>query len=244
MGCNSQTWGSILTHDHYQGGNYLFPMLKAEKVFDLSFKGFEDVKASYLKWPLSVIRIQSKDKERLLALAVYILDQWRGYSDEESFIYAETDGVPHNTISPICHKIGDEFAFDLALRNNITTKDYPLGVYHPHEELWNIKKENIGLIEVMGLAVLPSRLENELQVVKDALLTKKVLLADEVTKKHASWVSSFIGKYPTLDQSTIDEIFDQEVGLTFKKVLECAGVYKQDEKGFAGLRRFISYCNR
>ena len=236
--------GSILTHDHYQGGNYLFPMLKAEKVFDLSFKGFEDVKASYLKWPLSVIRIQSKDKERLLALAVYILDQWRGYSDEESFIYAETDGVPHNTISPICHKIGDEFAFDLALRNNITTKDYPLGVYHPHEELWNIKKENIGLIEVMGLAVLPSRLKNELQMVKEALLAKKDLLADEVTKKHASWVSSFIGKYPTLDQSNIDEIFDQEVGLTFKKVLECAGVYKQDEKGFAGLKRFISYCNR
>ncbi len=236
--------GSILTHDHYQGGNYLFPMLTADKVFDISFKGYDEVKACYLKWPLSVIRIQSKNKEQLLSLALHILNQWRGYSDEESFIYAETNGVPHNTISPICHKIGEEFAFDLALRNNITTDEYPLGVYHPHQELWNIKKENIGLIEVMGLAVLPSRLKVELQMVKDALLANKDLLADEVTAKHASWVESFKGKYPVIDQNNIDEIFNCEVGYTFKKVLECAGVYKQDEKGFAGVKRFIDYCNR
>ena len=197
---------------------------------------------------LSTIRLQSKNPDSIIAASDKILDAWRNYTDEDAYIFAYTDedGVrtPHNTITPIARMRGDLFEIDLVLRNNITTEECPMGLYHPHKEYHHIKKENIGLIEVMGLAVLPSRLKNELQMVKEALLAKKDLLADEVTKKHASWVSSFIGKYPTLDQSNIDEIFDQEVGLTFKKVLECAGVYKQDEKGFAGLKRFISYCNR
>ncbi len=236
--------GSILTHDHYQGGDYVFPMFKAKKLFEFEISGFKGVKASYLKWPLSVIRIQSKNKNKLLQAALKILEKWRNYTDEESFIYAETDNVPHNTISPICHKIGDEFAFDLALRNNITTEEYPLGVYHPHQEYWNIKKENIGLIEVMGLAVLPARLKTELQQVKEALLMNRDLLADEITAKHASWAHSFLPQYESVTKENIDQIFDDEVGKTFTRVLECAGVYKQDKAGIEGVKRFIEQLNR
>jgi UDPglucose--hexose-1-phosphate uridylyltransferase len=218
-------------------------MFAAKERFTFSIKGFEGVKASYLYWPLSVIRIQSKDKDQVLACALKILNDWRGYSDEKSFILAETDGVPHNTISPICHKIGDEFAFDLALRNNITTEEYPLGVYHPHQEYWNIKKENIGLIEVMGLAILPSRLKTELALLKEAILEGKDIASIPEIEKHKDWVASFLPQYE-VNKDNIEHILEEEVGKTFTKVLECAGVYKQDEEGIEGVKRFISYLNR
>lgn len=235
--------GSILTHDHYQGGKYLFPMFKAKKIMDLHFEGFPAVKASYLKWPLSVIRIQSKNKKQLLALADKILNVWRGYTDEVSYVYAETDNTPHNTISPICHKIGDEFAFDLVLRNNITTEEFPLGVYHPHQECWHIKKENIGLIEAMGLAVLPSRLKNELTLVKDAILEGRDFSSDPVISSHYEWASEFKKKYADINKDNIDKILDDEVGLVFMKVLEYAGVYKQNENGYQGVLRFVVAVN-
>lgn len=235
--------GSILTHDHYQGGNYVFPMFKAKKVMDLKFKGYPSVKASYLKWPLSVIRIQSKNKKQLLSLALKILNTWRGYTDEKCYVYAETDGVPHNTISPICHKIGDEFAFDLALRNNITTEEFPLGVYHPHQECWHIKKENIGLIEAMGLAILPSRLKKELALVRETILNKEDIPSNSPIASHASWVDEIRNKYSDLNKDDIDEILNKEVGLVFCKVLEYAGVYKQNKEGFDGILRFVDSVN-
>lgn len=235
--------GSILTHDHYQGGNYLFPMFCAESLFTFQINGYPDVKCSYLKWPLSVIRVQSQDKEKVLSLALKILEAWRNYTDEKAFIFAETDGEKHNTISPICHKIGDEYAFDLALRNNITTSQHPLGLYHPHEELWNIKKENIGLIEVMGLAILPSRLKKELQTLEELILAKKDISQDVTCAKHASWVASFMPKYDNINPDNIHQILQDEVGHTFVKVLECAGVYKQDEDGRQGVMRFIESLN-
>ena len=213
--------GSILTHDHYQGGN-----------------------AYYLKWPLSVIRLVSKQQESLIELAVKILKCWRSYSDPNAFIYAETDGVPHNTISPICHKVGDDFVMELALRNNITTEAYPLGVYHPHQEYWNIKKENIGLIEVMGLAILPSRLKKELGALSEHFLDQEDPLADPLTEKHATWFADVQRKHPEMNGDNISEILRQEVGLTFMGVLECAGVYKQNEKGLRGLLRFVEAVNR
>lgn len=235
--------GSILTHDHYQGGNYNFPMFDAKKVFDIEFKGYPSVKASYLNWPLSVIRIQSKDENELLSLAVKILSCWRGYSDEKCFVFSETDGVPHNTISPICHKIGDEYAFDLALRNNITTEEFPLGVYHPHEECWHIKKENIGLIEAMGLAVLPSRLKTEMEKMKIFLLEKKDPHGDADLEKHASWMEEIRAKYDVITEENVESILEKEIGLVFKTVLEYAGVYKQNEAGYEGVKRFVDAVN-
>ncbi len=235
--------GSILTHDHYQGGRYVFPMFRADDVCEISFRGYEDVKASFLHWPVSDIRLKSSDPERLISLSVKILNAWRSYTDEKSFIYAETDGVKHNTITPIVHKKNDEYVIDLALRNNITTDEYPLGVYHPHQELWNIKKENIGLIEVMGLAVLPSRLKNELNAVKEAILADKDLATDELANKHKTWVDSFIKNYK-VTADNIDSILEKETGLVFKKVLECAGVYKQNEEGKEGLLRFVKFVNQ
>ncbi len=235
--------GSILTHDHYQGGKYMFPMFKAKKIMDLHFEGFPAVKASYLKWPLSVIRIQSKNKKQLLSLADKILAVWRGYTDEACYVLSETDVTPHNTISPICHKIGDEFAFDLVLRNNITTEEFPLGVYHPHQECWHIKKENIGLIEAMGLAVLPSRLKKELTLVKEAILENRDFSSDPEISSHYEWVSEFRKKYDVIDENNIDKILNDEVGLVFMKVLEYAGVYKQDEKGYQGVLRFVVAVN-
>ncbi len=233
--------GSILTHDHYQGGRHTFPMFLAEERMQLHFDGYDSVKASYLKWPLSVIRLRGNDKHVLTDLSVKILDCWRGYTDEESFIYAETDGEPHNTITPIVHQEGGEFVIDLALRNNITTKEHPLGLYHPHEEYWNIKKENIGLIEVMGLAVLPSRLKNELDVLEKHIENHEDIAADPITEKHAKWASSFINDIREGDD--IQARLREEVGETFKHVLECAGVFKQDEKGDASLVRFVNTVN-
>ena len=235
--------GSILTHDHYQGGNYSFPMFKADKLMSLNFEGYTDVDAYYLKWPLSCIRLISDNRNRILPLACKILDSWREYTDEKSFIYAETDGVRHNTITPIAHMSEGRYVLDLVLRNNITTEQYPLGVYHPHQEYWNIKKENIGLIEVMGLAVLPSRLKEELKACKEHILRHEDLALDPLTEKHKAWVESFIGNYHSINADNIEEILRKEVGVTFQHVLECAGVYKQNEEGREGLRRFVLAVN-
>jgi UDPglucose--hexose-1-phosphate uridylyltransferase len=232
--------GSILSHDHFQGGHYEFAMAKAPVEKEFEIKGFEDVKAGIVKWPMSVIRLSGKDTDRIIALADKILTAWRGYSDEECFILAETDGEPHNTITPIARKRGENFELDLVLRNNITTEEHPLGVYHPHAKLHHIKKENIGLIEVMGLAVLPARLKEEMALLKKAILEGKDLRKDETLEKHADWVDEFKGKYAKIDETNIDKIVEDEIGLVFMQVLEDAGVYKRDEKGFAGFERFIN----
>lgn len=231
--------GSILSHEHFQGGHYDFAMAKAPIEKEFSVKGFEDVTCGIVKWPMSVIRISSENTDRLCELADKILTAWRAYSDEKCFIFAETDGEKHNTITPIARKRGEKFEMDLVLRNNITTKEYPLGVFHPHAELHNIKKENIGLIEVMGLAVLPSRLKNEMAVLEKAILSGEDISSNDVIAKHADWVSSFKDKYTFTEENTT-KILQKEIGIVFAKVLEHAGVYKRDENGKAGFDRFVS----
>ena len=235
--------GSILSHDHFQGGNYTFAMAKAPIEQALTFKGFEDVEAGIVKWPMSVIRTQSEDPERLISLACKILDAWRGYTDEDSFIFAETDGEPHNTITPIARKVGNAYQLDLVLRNNITTEEHPMGVYHPHAELHHIKKENIGLIEVMGLAVLPARLKTEMALLKEAMLNNADIRADEVLSKHADWVDEINNKYENITKDNIDGIIETEIGLVFSKVLEHAGVYKRDSKGLNAFLKFAESIN-
>ena len=235
--------GSILAHEHFQGGNYEFPMEKAPIEKEITFKGYEDVKAGIVNWPMSVIRISGTDSDRLVSLGGKILDAWRGYTDADAFIFAETEGTPHNTITPIARKRGEMYELDLVLRNNITTDEHPDGVYHPHKELHNIKKENIGLIEVMGLAVLPSRLKAELKAVEEAILAGKDLRADEVTAKHADWVDSFKAEY-TFTKENAEDIIRKEVGLVFSKVLEHAGVYKTCEKGREAFLRFVDFLNK
>ena len=230
--------GSILSHDHFQGGNYTFAMAKAPVEETLTFEGFEDVNAGIVKWPMSVIRLSNPNPDRLISLACKILDAWRGYTDADAFIFAETDGEPHNTITPIARKNGENFELDLVLRNNITTEEHPMGVYHPHAELHHIKKENIGLIEVMGLAVLPARLKGEMALLKTAMLEGKDLRADEVLEKHADWADEIFAKY-TVTAENIDEIIEKEIGLIFAKVLEHAGVYKRNEEG---KQAFIKFC--
>ncbi len=236
--------GSILSHDHFQGGHYTFAMEKAPIIEKFTVKGYEDVKAGIVKWPLSVIRLQCKDEKRIIELADHILQTWRGYTDEDAFVYAETDGEPHNTITPIARRRGDLFELDLALRNNITTEEHPLGVYHPHEKLHHIKKENIGLIEVMGLAVLPARLKGELEELADAIVKGEDIRANETLEKHADWVDEFMAEYKaagkTVDASNATEVLQQEVGKVFCKVLEDAGVFKCTEEGLAEFRRFIA----
>ncbi len=231
--------GSILSHDHFQGGHYTFAMAKAPIEHSVTFDGFNDVEAGIVKWPMSVIRLRAKDTDRIISLARKILSSWRGYSDKDAFIFAETDGEPHNTITPIARKNGDMFELDLVLRNNITTPEHPMGVYHPHAELHNIKKENIGLIEVMGLAVLPARLKNEMAELSNAILNGEDLRTNETLSKHADWVESFIGKYD-VNKDNIEEILHNEIGIVFAKVLEHAGVYKRDENGIAAFKKFIS----
>lgn len=231
--------GSILSHDHFQGGHYTFAMAKAPIEKTLTFKGFEDVKAGIVKWPMSVIRISSADKDRLIELADRILKAWRGYTDEDAFIFAETNGEPHNTITPIARKRGEDYELDLVLRNNITTEEHPLGVYHPHAKLHHIKKENIGLIEVMGLAVLPARLKDEMAALSKAILEKKDIRADEVLAKHADWVEEFLPKYDHIDETNIMDILHEEIGLVFNEVLKDAGVYKCTEEGRKAFMRFI-----
>ncbi len=237
--------GSILTHEHFQGGRYTFAMENAPVEEEFTFKGFEDVKAGRVKWPMSVIRISCRDYERLVELGDKILTAWRGYTDKDAFIFAETDGVPHNTITPIARKRGNDFELDLVLRNNITTDEYPLGVYHPHPELHHIKKENIGLIEVMGLAVLPARLKGEMEKLADVLVNKGVsaVRAEPDLEKHADWAEEFAPKYD-ITAENVDGIIKQEIGKVFAKVLEHAGVYKRDEKGKEAFGRFVEYVNK
>ena len=232
--------GSILTHEHFQGGNHVFAMhrAKSEKFYDIS--GFEDIEVSRLTWPMSVIRLKGEDTEKLIELADKILVSWRAYTDEDAFIYAETDGTPHNTITPIASMSDGKYVLDLVLRNNITTEEHPLGVYHPHAELHHIKKENIGLIEVMGLAVLPSRLVEELAAVADALVNGKDLDADDKTKAHAEWALEVKAAHLELDKDNVDDILKEEVGKVFVKVLEHAGVYKRTEEGMAAFDRFMA----
>ena len=232
--------GSILSHDHFQGGHYEFAMAKAPVEKEFTVKGFEDVKAGIVKWPMSVIRISGKETERLIALADKILAAWRDYTDEDAFIYAFSDGEPHNTITPIARKRGEEFELDLVLRNNITTEEHPLGVYHPHANLHHIKKENIGLIEVMGLAVLPARLKGEMEQLEKAILSGEDIRKNEVLEKHADWVEEFMPKYSDITQDNITDIIQKEIGLVFTQVLEDAGVYKRTEEGQKAFARFIS----
>ena len=230
--------GSILSHDHFQGGNYEFAMAKAPVEREFTVKGYADVKAGIVKWPLSVIRLSCTDEKRIIDLADHILKAWRGYTDEEAYVFAETDGEPHNTITPIARKRGDMYELDLALRNNITTPECPFGLYHPHNELHHIKKENIGLIEVMGLAVLPSRLKEEMEILSDYIVDGKDIRSNEKIEKHADWVDGFRPKYPVINAENVDAVIKEEIGIVFKKVLEDAGVFKRDAKGQAAFDRF------
>ena len=232
--------GSILTHDHFQGGHYEFAMERAEIEKEFTIPGYEDVKAGIVHWPLSVIRIQSKDEKRLIDLADHILKKWRGYTDEEAYIFAETEGEPHNTITPIARKKGDMYELDLTLRNNITTEECPLGLYHPHNEYHHIKKENIGLIEVMGLAVLPSRLKAEMEHLSQCLIKGEDIVSKEDLKKHAAWVEEIKEKYTDINEGNVMDILKEEIGQVFVKVLEDAGVYKYNEEGRKAFDRFIA----
>ncbi len=232
--------GSILSHDHFQGGNYTFAMAKAPMEETFVIPGFENVEVGIVHWPLSVLRLRGKDEKDLIELGAHILEKWRGYTDEEAFIFAETDGEPHNTITPIARKIGDTFELDLALRNNITTEEHPLGVYHPHAQWHNIKKENIGLIEVMGLAVLPARLKEEMEILAEYLVEGKEITSNEKIEKHAEWVKTFLPKYDVITKENVMDILQKEVGLVFTHVLEDAGVYKCTEEGREAFKRFIA----
>ncbi len=235
--------GSILSHHHFQGGHYEFAMAKAPIEKEISFAGFEDVKAGIVKWPMSVIRLSAPDTERLIELADKILLKWRGYTDEAAFVFAETDGEPHNTITPIARKRGENYELDLVLRNNITTEEHPLGVYHPHAKLHHIKKENIGLIEVMGLAVLPARLKDEMAQLEQAILNGDDIRGNEELEKHADWVEEFLPKYEDINAGNIEEIIRKEIGLVFNEVLKDAGVYKCDEEGRKAFERFVCCVN-
>ena len=231
--------GSILSHDHFQGGRYTFAMEKAPIEKEWTFPGFEDVKAGIVHWPMSCIRLSCKDDDRLVELADRILSAWREYTDADCFIFAHTDGVPHNTITPIARKRGDHYELDLVLRNNITTEEHPLGVYHPHQHLHHIKKENIGLIEVMGLAVLPSRLKAEMATLADALVNGlPVAEFDESICKHGEWAQMLREKY-SITAENVTDILHREIGVIFAKVLEDAGVYKLTQAGREGFLRFL-----
>lgn len=231
--------GSILSHDHFQGGHYTFAMAKAPIEKEVTIPGYEDVEAGIVKWPLSVLRIRHKDEQRLIDLANHVLKNWRSYTDEDAFIFAETDGEPHNTITPIARKVGDIYELDLTLRNNITTEEHPLGLYHPHAQYHNIKKENIGLIEVMGLAVLPARLKNELELLACYIVEGKDIRSNEDIVKHADWVDGFLPKYDSITKENVMDILKEEVGIVFTHVLEDAGVYKCTEEGRNAFMKFI-----
>lgn len=230
--------GSILAHDHFQGGHYTFAMERAPIETDIIFDGYKDVRAGIVKWPMSVIRLTAKAPERLVELADRILLSWRGYTDEKAMILAETDGEPHNTITPIARRRGEDFELDLVLRNNLTTPEHPLGVYHPHAELHHIKKENIGLIEVMGLAILPGRLKAELAAVADKLVSGEDMTKDPLTAVHAEWANDIAARYDITEDNAWT-IVQEETGLIFAKVLEQAGVYSRDEEGKEAFRRFV-----
>ena len=231
--------GSILSHEHFQGGRYEFAMERAPIEKEISFDGFENVKAGIVNWPMSTIRLRSDNKESIVELSDKILTKWRAYTDEEAFIFAETEGTPHNTITPIARRRGSDYELDLVLRNNITTDEHPLGVYHPHAELHHIKKENIGLIEVMGLAVLPARLKKELEILADAMVKGENLRENEATAIHAEWAEKILAEHPEANEENITDILHDEVGKVFSTVLEHAGVYKKTAEGDAAFIRFI-----
>ena len=231
--------GSILSHDHFQGGGYTFAMAKAPYESEFKLQSYPDIKAGIVKWPMSVIRLQGHDINTIADAADHILKTWREYSDESAFIYAFTDDTPHNTITPIARMNGDLFELDLVLRNNITTDECPMGLYHPHAQYHHIKKENIGLIEVMGLAVLPSRLKQEITELEDAILNHRNIRDNANIEKHADWVDEWIGQY-TITSDNIHSIIQTEIGKVFSKVLECAGVYKNTPEGREAFGRFIS----
>jgi UDPglucose--hexose-1-phosphate uridylyltransferase len=230
--------GSILSHDHFQGGGYTFAMAKApyDKTFTMS--AFPNVTAGIVNWPMSVIRLQGKDLTEIAEAADHILGSWRAYTDEAAFVFAHTGDTPHNTITPIARMRDGLLELDLVLRNNITTEEHPMGVYHPHSQYHNIKKENIGLIEVMGLAILPARLKAEMAQMEEAILAGKDLRADEVLEKHADWVDTWVGNQE-LTAENIHGVVQAEIGKVFAKVLECAGVYKRTEEGMAAFDRFV-----
>lgn len=230
--------GSILSHDHFQGGSYTFAMAKAPYEYMFQIEGYEDVTSGIVKWPMSVIRIQSEKPERIVELSDYILNSWRNYTDADAFIFSETDGEPHNTITPIARMNGNLYEMDLVLRNNITTEKNPWGVYHPEEKLHHIKKENIGLIEVMGLAVLPARLKKEMQILSEAILEGKDIRGIEEIEKHADWVEEWRNNYD-ITEDNINQILKDEIAKVFVQVLECAGVYKRTEAGQNAFKRFI-----
>ena len=229
--------GSILSHDHMQGGRYVFPMEIAGVKKAISFVGYEDVSAAIVKWPMSVIRLSGNDRDRLVSLADKILVSWRGYTDEDAMIFAETEGTPHNTITPIARRRGELYELDLVLRNNLTTDEHPLGLYHPHSQHHNIKKENIGLIEVMGLAILPARLKEEM-----AELRKNILSGCEIQGIHKEWLEAFKGSY-TFTEDNTEDILRSEIGNTFVRVLQDAGVYKDSEEGLVNFLKFIKFVN-
>lgn len=232
--------GSILTHDHFQGGHYTFAMAKAPMEKRYGMEGFRNVEAGIVRWPMSVLRLRGKDTGDLIELGSKVLDTWRVYTDEEAFVYAETDGEPHNTITPIARKVGDTYELDLVLRNNISTEEFPMGVYHPHENLHHIKKENIGLIEVMGLAVLPSRLKEELSLLGEYIAAGDDVTSNGLIAKHAEWVKGFLPKYSEINSGSIGDILKEEVGLVFEKVLEDAGVFKCTAQGRVFFGRFLN----
>ncbi len=236
--------GSILSHEHFQGGRYTFAMEKAPIEKQITFKGYEDVKAGIVKWPMSVIRLTADSAERVIDLADKIFTTWQGYTDESAFVFAETDGEPHNAATPIARMRDGKYELDLVLRNNITTDEHPLGVFHPHAELHHIKKENIGLIEVMGLAVLPARLKDEMATLQDAMLKGLDVRSIESIEKHADWADEIRAKYDDINADNIDKIIKDEIGIVFSKVLEDAGVFKRDEKGQAAFVKFIEYVNK
>ena len=232
--------GSILSHDHFQGGNYEFAMAKAPIERYFMIPGYEEVEAGIVRWPMSVIRLRSKEDAKLVDLAEHILTIWRGYTDETACVHAFTGQEPHNTITPIARQKKGIYELDLVLRNNLTTAEHPLGVYHPHAELHHIKKENIGLIEVMGLAVLPARLKDEMSLLSEYLLAGKDLRSHELLEKHADWTEEFLPAYPALNRDNIDRILKEEIGKVFLQVLKHAGVYKRTPAGQAAFDRFIA----
>ena len=234
--------GSVLTHDHFQGGNYEFAMAKAPIETEVSFKGYEDIKAGIVKWPMSVLRLIGDDTDKICELSGKLLAKWRGYTDEDAFIFAETDGTPHNTITPIARFRDGKFEIDLVLRNNITTEEYPDGVYHPHPQHHHIKKENIGLIEVMGLAVLPSRLKEEMAILRDAIVNGKDILADEAIAKHYDWVEE-IKKNNTITPENCENVLQDEIGKVFADILGQCGVFARNEDGKAQFLKFVDAVN-
>ena len=236
--------GSILSHEHFQGGNYSFPMEKAEVEEYFTLENYPTIKAGIVNWPMSVIRLRGKDVSDLSSCGTMILERFRNYSDPAVSLHAFTEDTPHNTITPIARRRGEDFELDLVLRNNLCTKEHPLGLFHPHEEYHHIKKENIGLIEVMGLAVLPARLKQELEELENALLSKGDLRQKESLLKHAEWGEEILKKYPSLSKENVHEIVQEELAKVFMEVLSCAGIFKRNPEGKEAFRRFTEVISK